>query len=106
MGSSNHAQLYLLILVFYGALTVIFGFIGQTGYADSQTTNVETHGFFATITEIITDILDFLGFESLSFFIGSVGFTLSGIPAWINVLIFIPLGLTLVFVLLDLFIPG
>lgn len=45
-------------------------------------------------------------FESIKFFFGAIGFSLSDMPLWFNLILFLPLAITLVFILLDLIIPG
>jgi hypothetical protein len=81
---------------FYVTLGVILGLAGSS-YNPSVQLNDVQHP-----TEVGI-------FDGISYFISSIGYTLGGLPSWANIILFLPLSITMgylcVYLILEL-IPG
>ncbi len=84
----------LTIFGFYVFLTVILGLMG-TSFIPS--TNVDTPPGEPNLLSP----LDFI-----VFFFAGLSFTIAGMPFGLNIIIFLPLGITMAYVIIDTIIPG
>lgn len=87
-----------LILTIFGFYTILFVLMGLIG-GSIQSSSIENPG-----EPTITGIFSFIGF-----FFSGISFSLSGIPAWANTMLFLPLGITVAYILGKLIIdlvPG
>jgi hypothetical protein len=88
-GSGNtNAYIILTIMTFYVSIAVILGLIG-TSYQATKSPEAPPE----------PSLVGFLG--QISTFFSSMFFTISELPAWANTLLFLPLGLTLFYILIS-----
>jgi len=88
--------LILTMFTFYIGIIVLMGLIGGGIQASQEIGTPEE----PTVTGI---------FSFISFFFNGIAFSLSGIPVWANTILFLPLGITLAYILGKLIIaliPG
>jgi len=90
MASGNNASIILTIFGFYVIIGVVFGLIGSASL-QSQSFDVPTN----------PDSLGFLG--QIGYFFSGIGFTLGALPAWANTILFLPLTITLLYIILSYF---
>ena len=86
--------LILTIFTFYVGLTVILGLMGTSFLPES---NIDTPPGEPSLSSP----LDFI-----VFFFAGLSFTITGMPIWFNILLFLPLGITVAYILIDTIIPG
>lgn len=88
--------LILTMFTFYVGLFILMGLIGGSIQATQEIGSPEE--------PTVSGIFSFIGF-----FFSGITFSLSGIPIWANTLLFLPLGITLAYILGKLIIaliPG
>ena len=89
-GNTN-AFLILGIFSFYIFVFVMLGLIGESQY---QASNGYTKPSDPSAGGFLSDI---------AFFFSGIGFTITNIPVWANSLIFLPLGITVFYIILSFF---
>lgn len=81
--------LVLTIFTFYVGIIVLMGLIGGSIQATQDVGTPEEPSLGGIISTI-------------SFFFSGIGFSLSGIPVWANLILFLPLGITILYILLKI----
>lgn len=90
-GSANtNAPIILSIFTFYIVIIVLMGFIGGSIVANKTFSTPDSPNAITFLVQI-------------GYFFSGIGFVLSGIPAWVNIILFLPLSITLVYILLSFF---
>lgn len=90
MGANTNAPIILSIFTFYIVIFVILGFVGSSFEASTS---------FDTPDD--PDGLSFL--SQIGYFFGGIGFSISSLPAWANIMLFLPLSIVLLYILLSFF---
>lgn len=90
MGANTNAPIILSIFTFYIFIFIILGFVGSSFAASTSFGNPENPDAFTFLT-------------SISYFFTGIGFSISSIPAWANILLFLPLGVTILYIVLSFF---
>lgn len=86
--------LIMTIFGFYIAIVVLLGLMGTEFVPSDQIdTPPEDPSLLSPIDFIV-------------FFFQGLSFTIMGLPIWFNILLFLPLGITIAYILLDTLIPG
>ncbi len=83
----------LSIFGFYVFLFILLGFIGtsfQTTQEFGDAESLEITGFLGTLT----------------FFVTNIKFAITGLPGWANTILFLPLGITIAYIIAVAFLPG
>lgn len=99
-GADGDTGMIMRIFAFYATIFVLLGLIGGT-YVASQ--DIETPdapnatGFFSSISSVLSVI---------GYFFSGIGFTITNIPWWLNILLFAPLSITLLYIGIKLVIDG
>ena len=89
MGVSTNTPIVLAIFGFYIFIGVMFGLIGSG---------------LATSAGDVPDVPEPSGIGFLAqifYFVAGIGFTISSIPVWANVLLFAPLSITIFYIILS-----
>lgn len=94
MALQNNAGIILTIVAFYVALGVIFGLIGTS----EVSTSIAPEQLSATGTSN-GGLLGLL--SSIAIFFSAIAFVISGIPLWLNLIIFAPLSVTILYILIE-----
>lgn len=85
----NNAGIILTIFAFYTIIFVLLGLLG--------TSSLSTSAFTAPPTSVT-----FLGFlTQIGFFFQGIAFSVSGIPVWANLILFFPLGVTVLYIIIE-----
>lgn len=88
MATSTNAPMILSIFGFYIIIIVLFGFIGIGAAASHSFNTPEAPGALTFLSQI-------------GYFFSGIFFTLGNIPVWANTVIFLPLGITLFYIMLS-----
>lgn len=108
--SGTSAVVIFSIFTFYGFIFVILGLMGMSGLNVGDTSNVicntqsnqtaancgvrePASGWFGGIASF---------FSNIGFFFKGIFFSLSLIPWWANMILFLPIGLMIVWMIIDL----
>lgn len=89
-GAGTNAPLILSIFAFYIFIIVMMGLIGGSIIANRTFSTPDNPNGLTFLSQV-------------GYFFGGIGFVLSNIPAWANTLLFLPLSITLVYILLSFF---
>lgn len=87
MSGNTNAYIILSVFTFYIFIGVLFGLIGMSA---SSFGTPETPSGVSFLSQV-------------SYFFSGIGFTLSNLPLWANTLLFLPLGITLFYIVLSFF---
>ena len=99
MGESY--QFIFFALVFYGVLSVILFSMGVSSNIQTNNVSVPSLPENPAIWDFVLIIFQYIGF-----FFGMIGYTISGLPFWFNIIIFAPIGLTLLWIIISLIRGG
>jgi hypothetical protein len=104
MGNNSNAGVTLAIFTFYTIIIIIMGLANTELNDNSITTNQNTGSISAAVDGAAGQQLSFFGFISAAFqvFINGIYFSLVGIPVWASILLFLPLGITILYLVLEL----
>lgn len=86
MALQNNAGIVLTIFAFYICIIVLFGLVGSSQLQTNKNFDSPPDGILAQI----------------AFFFQGIGFTIGSLPFWANSLIFLPLGITIGYILLEI----
>lgn len=90
MGTNTNAPMILGIMGFYIFLTVLLGLFGSSYQANSSDVLEQP------------DAPDTVGFLSaISIFFTGLTFAITGLPVWATALLFLPLSITLLYIILS-----
>lgn len=88
MGANTNAPIVLGIMGFYVMVAVLLGLFGSSYQAS------------ATIgSPSAPDEISFL--SSIGFFFAGITFTIAALPVWATTLLFVPLGITMLYIVLS-----
>lgn len=86
---ADNSTLIMTIFAYYIAVAVILGLIGSSYLPNQEiNSNLENPG--------ISNVLSSIG----QFFLG-LTFVITNFPAWANILLFLPLGLTILYIMIE-----
>jgi hypothetical protein len=88
MGANTNAPIILSIMGFYVVIGVLLGLFGSS-YQASATIDHPAN----------PDTISFL--EQIDFFFTGMTFTIASLPAWATTLLFLPLGITMFYIILS-----
>lgn len=87
MALQNNAGIILTIFAFYIALGILFALIGDP--------------LLGNVTQITVPPGGVSVVDTVLFFVEGIFFTMSYLGAWINTLLFLPLGITVLYIVLE-----
>lgn len=90
MATSTNAPMILSIFGFYIIIILLFGFIGIGSAASHSFASPDEPGALTFLSQI-------------GYFFSGIFFTLGNIPGWANTILFLPLGITLFYIMLSFF---
>lgn len=90
MAGNTNATFILTIFAFYGCMAVIFGLIGNDQIQATLIGTPPTPTFLGFLSEI-------------GYFISGIFFVIGELPVWANIVLFAPLGITLLYIVLSFF---
>lgn len=88
MGANTNAPIILAIFAFYIVIGVLFGLIGSASLTAQEFSTPDDPSTFSFLNQI-------------GYFFSGIGYTLGSIPGWANTLLFLPLGITLAYIILS-----
>lgn len=97
MGLADNAELILTIFGFYIALGVMLGLIGGSYLASESFSTGEDPDELSAF-EIVVD--------GIALFFGGITFSIISLPVWASTIIFLPLGLTLLYIVIIVLIAA
>lgn len=87
--SSTNAYILLGITIFYAFVFVMMGLIGMGLSTTTQLTNPSTPNVYTG------------GLSDIGFFFSGIGFSITNLPGWANFMIFMPGGVTILYIILS-----
>lgn len=99
MGDSY--KFIFIAMVFYGLLSVILYSMGINSNIGITTEDIPALPENPNIIDYVLIIFNYIGF-----FFKTISFTISGLPFWFNLIIFFPIGLTILWIILTLIRGG
>lgn len=104
MGNNSNAGVTLAIFTFYIFIIILMGLINTSMSDSTISTSLSADQLTGSATGIAEGDFGFFDFVSAAFnvFVSGITFSLTGIPIWASIILFLPLGITIIYLVAEL----